>query len=233
MNLISIICRDGTLNACSDELTICDYFSTFFNSKMGDNKQEIFLPFTKDVVINFIDFLNKNYDNVIFHKLKYIRKFLCCPYSHIFDNYDDICSYFNSNKPNLSLFISYITDDIVDDMITKNVTNATEFIFYIQNSSYIKINTDTDNILSVYNNINNHPLTIKNDYKFKLRSIILQVNQDIILCIKYLIDFPHTAKLLIESYYDHLDQLTYEKHHLNNNLNMISKDISYIIKIVK
>lgn len=141
MNIITLICRDGEIKACQEELTsTCDFFKTYFSIDMNDNKKEIFIPFTKDIVVNFLNFINKNKELVDFSKLKDIRKYCGCDYNDNLDEFKLISN--NTNYYNISSSIS--------KGILKEIKNL-----YIKNNINIDNQTETSNFINQYMNTSN------------------------------------------------------------------------------
>jgi len=48
---------------------------------------KIFIPFTKDIVLNFLNFINKSDELVDYSKLKSIRRYFGCNYNDHLDDF--------------------------------------------------------------------------------------------------------------------------------------------------
>lgn len=127
MDIITLICRDGEVKACKEELiSTCEFFSIYYSINMDDNKKEIFIPFEKSIVNNFLNFINKNKELVDYSKLRSIRKYCGCDYNNVLDDYDSIIStvkYNDSSFANILYSVSKLFEKNQIDINNWNVVN--------------------------------------------------------------------------------------------------------------
>lgn len=231
MDIITLICRDGNIKACQEELTSsCDFFKTYISINMNDDKQKIFIPFTKDIVINFLNFINKNKESVDFSKLKYIRKYCGCKYDDNLDDYDYIAYNIERESP----FTQKILKEMREAYIKNNIDindkeKTTKFLL-----QYIK--EGEDNIKYYYAYIHDHSYWKHSTPSEKFDKIILSTGKTFKFSGKVLELNSLLSEDIIEEFYknNHNNQfLSYTKEIRNqlNNFNEIRQQIDRIINI--